>query len=145
MSTTDDQRAAYISGLRKFANILEAKPEVPLPFYGSSDGAPVIISFGSDEGARDRLTAARQAVGGQWNKTVDDKWLNLSRALDGFHIQLYAHRDAVCTRRVVGTEAKEVEEEVTPAVTRRVTKEVDVIEWDCDPLLAPSKDAEVES
>ena len=129
-----EKRASYVSGLRKWADILEAHPQVPLPFYGTDSKSPVLINFGG-EGTRDELAAARQAIGGQWEKTVDEAWLNLNGQLDGFYIQLYASRDAVCTRRVVGTEEREVEEEVRPAETRKVRKQVDVIEWDCHPIL----------
>jgi len=128
-------RAAYIAGMRKWLDLLEASPEIPLPLNGTDPLSPQIINFGGDS-AQEEMAAARRAIGGQWEKTVTEKWFKLRTHLDGFHLMLYAGRDLVCTRRVTGTEMKEVEEEVTPAVTRKVTKEVPIVEWDCGPLLA---------
>lgn len=135
-----DKRAAYVAGLRQLADALDAHPEIPLPWYGAESRSPVIIGFhGADEDVRKRMAAAVRAMPSCWSKDPDEKWLNLNGQLAGLHVQLYASRDAVCTRRVVGTEEREVEEEVRPAETRKVRKQVDVVEWDCGPILNGGK------
>lgn len=138
-STEETARAAYIAGLRQLADTLEQHPEVGLPINsGTSILSPVTISCGSGPAAPEILAASRRAFGaGSWTKDVSDSgnWLNLKRQLAGLHVELYAARDSVCTRRVVGTEEREVEVEVTPAVKEKRTETVEVIEWVCAPIL----------
>lgn len=134
--SAEDSRSAYISGLRKLADALEATPEVPLPHEGRA--CAISIYFHDD--TPERMAAAARAIPCSWQKQVreyeDSAWMDLHGSLDGLTIELTAPRDTVCTRRVVGTETREVEETVTPAVTRKVTKEVDVVEWDCGSILS---------
>ena len=133
--TSTDERTRYIDGLRLLATVLEQHPEVPLPFYGEEYSPLLVGFFGAPDEARERMAAAVRALPCAFTKNPTDDWLNLNGQLSGLHIRLYAARDAVCTRRVTGTEEREVEEEVTPAVTRTVTKQVEVVEWDCGPVL----------
>jgi hypothetical protein len=134
-------RESYIAGLRKLADALEAHPEIPMPGQGSSAGNPLLTYFFGDD-AREQMAAARRALGCPFGKGVDEKWLKLNGQMEGLHLQLYAGRDAVCTRRVVGTEEREVEEEITPAVTEKVVKTIEIVEWDCHPILGDG-DSEV--
>lgn len=135
----DPQRTAYIIGLRKLADVLEANPAVPLPAGSGTDGGvPVLFGF-YGSGSRDELAAAVRAFPITFSKDADSKWLNLNGRLAGLHVQLYASRDQVCTRRVVGTEEREVEVEVTPAVKEKRTETVEVVEWDCHPILSDGK------
>jgi len=129
-----DDRAAYIDGLRQLAGVLEEHEEIPLPFSGSI--TPLQTGFYGD-GAREQMAAAVRAMPGKWVKDASDKWLNLTGQLAGLRIELYAERDAVCTRVVTGTEEREVEKVITPAVTEKVTETVELVEWDCSPILAP--------
>lgn len=132
-----DQRTGYIQGLRALADILEHNPGIPLPLHGDAEHTALLIGFYGSDG-REKLAAAARAFPCTWAKDADGKWFNLNGVLGGgLHVQLYAEREQVCTRRVVGVEDREVEEVVTPAVTRKVTKPVEVVEWDCGPLLAP--------
>lgn len=134
-------RERYIDGLRVLAAALEAHPEIPLPFNGSDEHSPLLLGFhGDPDQARGEMATAVRALPCAFAKDPDGKWLNLNGRLGGgLHIQLYAARDAVCTRRVVGTEEREVEDEIQPAVTRKVVKRVEVVEWDCGALLPPAK------
>ena len=52
---------------------------------------------------------------------------------EGLKLTIAVKRDAVCTRRVVGTETVTL-----PAVEAQAerTEEREVIEWDCEPLLS---------
>lgn len=148
---TATNRAAYIKGLRDLADAMEAHEEIPLPY-----GDQVRIMWHSSRGdAREGLAAAAQVLPvARWDKEVSGKlpegytpWFNLTGVLGGeggLEIELTAPRDAVCTRVVKGTETREVEETVTPAVTRTVVREVEVVEWECGPLLAPRPAAELE-
>lgn len=131
---TADYRAEEIAALRRriavfsqLADAAEASPEAPVPYLGDE----ILIYAASAE----QLAAAARALPCTWTKEATEKWLNLHGEIDGVRIQLYADRGKVCTRRVVGTEDREVDEVVTPAVTRKVTKPVDIVEWDCHPIM----------
>lgn len=138
----EDQRAAYIRGLRALADVLEAHPEVPVPYHGNQ--ADITISaFLHSEDPRAELAAAARAFPCNWEKAVRDdgtygSYFDLHGKLHGLSLRLTAYRDAVCERVVTGTRDIEVEEEIRPAETRKVVKQVETAEWVCHPLLAPA-------
>lgn len=142
--TATEERAAHIAGLRQLADALEAHPEIPLPRTGASGGPPVKLHFLGGPDPRGALAAAARLIPCTWRKEFseadpDGRWpayLDLRGQLGGLHLELTAKRDDVCTRVVKGTEEREVEEIVTPAVKRRVTRPVEVVEWTCAPVLA---------
>lgn len=145
MSTTEQyERQKYIDGLRALADILESNPAIQLPTHGTL--LPLLIPFTRGQDVRERMAAAARAFRCNWAKSVDESedgksaYLNLDGQLNGLKVQLYAQRDAVCTRRVIGTEQREVETTIIPAVTEKITKEVEIVEWDCTPILAPARD-----
>jgi hypothetical protein len=142
-----DPRAAYIDGLRILTTALEEHPEIPLPLYGDRPSSPLtMMIFGDPGDAREQMAAAARAFPCQWDKSTSgdgEKWLNLKGQLGGgLHVELTTYREAVCTRRVTGVEEREVEEEVTPAVTRTVVKTVETYEWDCHSILRPALNGE---
>jgi hypothetical protein len=138
---TVTDRAAYIDGLRQLASVLERNPEVQLPSDGRT--LPLAWTFWGGD-AREQMAAVARALRCAWQKevTVEDEefpaYFRMAGDLSGLQVQLTAYRDAVCTRVVTGTEDREVEEVVTPALTRKVTKPVEVVEWRCESLLAPA-------
>lgn len=135
-----DPRADYIEGLRQLAAVLEANPEIQMPISGGISASSALVIRAGD--TREDLAAAARAFPCAWAKSTSgdgDQWLDLNGQLAGLHVQLYADREAVCTRRVVGVEDREVEEVVTPAVTRKVTKPVEIVEWDCGPILGKAE------
>src|SRR4051794_14405056 len=101
--TTD--RAAYISGARKFLDLLEAHEEIPLPYYGTCHAA-VAINFLSATGRnREALAAAARAFPGPLEKaTTGDTYFDLRGKIDGFYFELSAFRDEVCERVVTGVQ-----------------------------------------
>jgi hypothetical protein len=129
-------RTSYIEGLRKLAGLLEQHPELKLPYSGSGTGLSV-IPVGDERG---QLAAWARVLArhGRVEKNVRGSYFDLDGSIAGLHIKVITLRDEVCTRVVTGTEEREVEEEVEPAVTRTVTRKVDVVEWQCEPLLGAS-------
>lgn len=135
-------RTDYITGLRALADLFEAHDDLPLPSQGQYEVIPFSIVFGGDDAARERMARAVREIGGNWQKHIteapeyDLAHLRLRQQVHGLHLELVADRNAVCTRVVTGT--RQVTEEVpdpdAPMVT--VTKQVDDIEWVCEPLLA---------
>jgi len=135
----DTERARYIDGLRTLAAVLEANPDIPLPLAGRVSSRMTMM-FLSDATAREQMAAAARAFPCTWTKRVSGKneeFFDLRGTVGALNVALTALRDAVCERVVVGTTEVTEDEVVTEAVTRPVTKTVDVVEWRCSPLLAP--------
>lgn len=139
--TATDTRADYIAGLRKIADALESNPDLRLPWHGSSKyGSP--LSVFTDTKAE--AAAWAFVLDGRAEKNVTENGnygFQLKGRMRGVHVLVYAKREEVCTRRVVGT--REVVEEVADpdalaaVPTVQVTRTEDIVEWDCHPLLAP--------
>jgi hypothetical protein len=151
MTATDrraDRRAAYIKGMRALMDTLEANPDVPLPWQGTSS-SPMTFHYLTGENPRRDMALAARAIPCKWAKSEQESqdgrlaWLNLDGLLHGLHIQLDAYRDAVCERVVTGTEEREVEKVITPAVTEKVTESVPVVEWRCGSIMAALDESEV--
>jgi hypothetical protein len=144
MSATNP-RAAYIDGLRALASVLEAHPEVPLPYEGTGTEMAFHFLHGADPRAAMAETA--RALPCAWRKETRDyedgtAYFDLHGQLAGLKVRLCAYRDAVCTRVKVGT--REVTETVKdPAALAgvpevEVTRTEDIVTWDCGSLLAPA-------
>jgi hypothetical protein len=129
MTTTDsttDPRAAYTAGLRQLADILDAHPEVPLPYEGRV--SPISFAFHGyevEDHAGELAAAARILITG---------------SLQGLRIECWAMREQVCERVVTGI--REVTREVpdpealAAVPTKVVTETVEDVRWECRPLLA---------
>ena len=134
-----DKRAEYTKGLRALADLLDANPDLDLPWEGSHPqyGTLSVITL-ADEGAA-QIAAWAKALPGTKKKEVRDTHFYLKGSLHGLHMRVIANRDQVCRRVVTGT--REVTEEVpdpealasVPTVT--VTKTVEDVEWVCEPIL----------
>lgn len=127
MSDTEN-RAAYITGLRELASMLETHSELPLP----SDN--FIRYCWSDE----EFTPAVKALG-SCNKEYSEYYATVSRMFGPIKYGVQISREKVCTRRVVGT--KKEPERYIPGYTVP-EREVEIVEWDCHPLLAEPPETE---
>ena len=140
MHSTD--RDGFTAGLRAVASFLDDHPEVPLPLLDSHTDhmfTTMAIYLVDESTARAELTAIARAMGTA-NKAASGDRFQVYRDFHGIRVMAQAPRDQVCTRVVTGVEDREVEEVVTPAVVRKVRKPVEVVEWRCEPLLAPVAD-----
>lgn len=73
---------------------------------------------------------------GKSNKTASGESFWVTRKVGDVEIILWApSRGEVCTPKVVGTEKKTVRKLVSAAVYADVEEEVDVIEYECHPIL----------
>jgi hypothetical protein len=145
--TTTDPRAAYTAGLRQLADILDAHPEVPLPYEGRV--SPISFAFHGyevEDHAGELAAAARILIPGSRTKNADGNYFRVTGSLHGLKIECWAMREQVCERVVVGTREviREVPDpEALAAVpTTVVTETVEDVEWRCAPLLAPADTAE---
>lgn len=136
-------RATYIAGLRAVADLLESTPQLPLPSVAEFDwsaGAEVIYGRAQDE--REGMARLARLIPGTLAKNdpaaghYDERYFELAGNVGGMPVRVWATRETVCERVVVGT--KPVTRLVPPPGTRlvEVTEDVEVVEWQCRSLLA---------
>lgn len=141
MTTTDirptaDPRAEYIAGLRVLADLLDANPDLRIPYDGQAQAPLMVMPHGDERAA---LAQWARALPGRKEKQTRDGYFDLIGSLRGLYIKVICHRDEVCEKVVTGT--REVTEEVAdpellaavPKVT--VTKTVEDVSWVCRPIL----------
>lgn len=137
--TTRDQA---IAAMRLAADLTEQHPDLPLPTLVPEYGYILWTLYSWEhEDLAATATLIRRTVGGEWKKSYDTTNLVLTRTTeDGVEFSITVKRDAVCTRRVVGTETVTV-----PAVEAQPERveEREVVEWDCHPILADADTAAV--
>lgn len=120
-------RTGYIAGLRALADLLEQKPNLPLPSSPSLSTAGTNIAwylFGGVEPldhAAQKAQAAEivRAIPGTFDKVDNGDLFRFQGRIGGLPAEVIVDRRAVCERVVVGT---------------RVVEDV---EWVCAPLLQP--------
>lgn len=100
----DAKRAGYISGLRRLADVLEASPAVPLPYDGTT--LSISLYYSEHDSRQAEFIEIVRALGPvDWQEKVKSSGAygyDLVGKLDGLLINVAAHLDAVCTKRVVG-------------------------------------------
>lgn len=126
--------------LRTLAELLDRHPELPTPYVNLWTSGNVDINWylhinnrGDEATQRESAQQIVRAIGGKWSKYFDDDEANFKQKRDDFSFHVCVKREAVCTRRVVGTETVTL-----PAVEAQPerTIEREVVEWDCEPILA---------
>ncbi len=125
----------FVSGLREMADWYEAHPNIPTPKDFS------VYEFKSENKAAAQKVA--RALG-TFDKKLDDTFLKLQRDFGGISLRFVFYRKLVCQRRVVGTKTvteRVPDPEAAPPPMVEVTKEREIVEWDCPPLLAPELEA----
>lgn len=132
--------------LRAAADLIEAHPGLPVPVVFAYSSGQVDVTWQLMNGAtkdtqRDAAQQILRAVGGKWQKKPWDDRFDFEQDRDGLNLQIYTHRDQVCERRVVGTEAVTIPaSEAIPAQPER-TEEREIVEWDCSPVLAEAAES----
>lgn len=129
-SVEANTRAAFVAGLRAVADFLDDHPDFPTPSTYS------IPAFQSGAWTPADFARCASMLGGTRSKDANDNWIEVRRPFGPLTLVVFSSRDAVCEKRIVGVETVEVDEEVTPAVTRKVTVEREIVEWDCKPVLS---------
>jgi hypothetical protein len=130
MNKEQHRRLHFIQGLRAVATFYEENPNA---WY---DGMHLTLNmFVWGRAARKTLAETAKAFG-QCNKIYDDTNITVSRQFsEQVTVAVFAPRAKVCRRIVVGAR-------VLPARIVAATEEVcipearvDIVEWQCDPLL----------
>lgn len=145
MTFTPEQQEKFAADLRRLADIVADNAMVAEKVHQQLAWNKLLLPVGADEDPVATMAEfIRVALDSQLvvRKSYDDKYGQVDLIFPGgLDLHVYAPREQVCVRRVVGT--REVTEEVPdpdavaalPTVT--VTKTVEDVEWDCSPLLAP--------
>lgn len=90
------------------------------------------LIFGDEGDQRSRAAAIVRGLGGKWDKRETGNHFRFVTERFGVRLEIVVDREQVCTARVVGQET--VTKQV-PTAFEVVTETVDVVEWDCRPLL----------
>lgn len=134
------ERAAYIAGLRKIADALEADPDLPAPYEGSASVSLIFCD------TKEQVQAWARVMTGAKRKEVDDDrhyGFRLVGQINGVRVKVLVKRDEVCRRVVTGTRTEIITEQITRVIgVRRVPVEIEDVEWVCEPLLAELKAGE---
>lgn len=95
----DTQRADYIQGLRKLADLLEANPGLPLPYDGDADQLSVFV-YQPD--AINRARVVMDAMDEPPIVKIDDRgghWLDIGGRIGGLRVVLHLRVEDVCDRQ----------------------------------------------
>jgi hypothetical protein len=114
-----EKRSKLIDGLRELASFLEDHPELPTPWPPTSFLIPAAVT--------PEIFEAQARVLGTAKKVVTDNYMSMIRSFGPLALEAYASRETVCVRKVVG-------KKIVPAFNI-AEHEVDIVEWDCKPIL----------
>jgi hypothetical protein len=102
MSTAED-RAAFIAGLRKFADALESDERIPLPLEGRGESYALALPLPRGGFTGETFAATVRALGGTgWKQEIRHStdrayaWLYVTGRIDGLHVTVSANADDVC-------------------------------------------------
>lgn len=112
-----DQKS--IDDIRRVADFLEAHPELEGSMY-----MPVFDVWLDGDDAKDQLRQWAKAFGSA-RKIVSDYSFGLGKKFGDVEVKVYSHREAVCEKKVVGTRV----------IAASPEREVEVVEWECEPIL----------
>jgi hypothetical protein len=135
-TTLTDEQRANIDGLRDLVAFYEQHPE----YLPDQRFLCFLTTDGADD-ARVKMADATRALGTA-DKDSEGGFFRLVRRFGPVELCIYALREQVCERIVIGTEEVDIEEPdldavaALPKVTRTETREV--VEWRCpDSILRP--------
>lgn len=128
-----DEWFATAHGLRQLADLLEDEPDSTLPSITIWD-----TTYDKDHAkAVEHLRGKAARFGGKWEKSPSGGTFYLIRRLGGkVEYRLGAPREAICTKRVVGSHMVQ-RPKAPPSYLTIETETVreDVVEWDCPEVI----------
>ncbi len=113
----NEQRTAYIEGLRELADALEQRPEL-------LDGLSPVMLYCFTQSRADFVRRADE-LGGDRSKTFDDWYVNVRRTFGPHAVEVCVNREQVCRKVVTG-------ERLVPAKPAEPEHVEEVVEWVCD-------------
>lgn len=130
----NNHRSEYIAGLRAIADLLDSKPDLPIP------STPTFhwYLFGSPALPTQKAEAARivRLIGGKHTKYETGDLYRFASRVHGIKTEVIVDRPAVCERVVVAADVvtRRVPDPSAPLI--EITETVEQVEWVCLPLLA---------
>lgn len=129
------------AGLRLLATMIEENPEIADSFESTFRHGIAAHPRGTDAGASmAQIGRIARAYGATTTKDITESMHNLVCDFGRIKVKVLAMREEVCERVVVGTETvtKTVKdpEKLAEVPEVEVTETVEVVEWQCKPLLA---------
>lgn len=136
--------------LRALAQVLESSPRLNEHAHYSLCYPTVYVTDEFTPAQLAEIARIFRQAGFTTSKDFSDTKFKLGARLDledyrHFEFQINIDRETVCTPKVVGKEVKKVikwDKEVMAKARSEVEEEVDIIEWDCHPLLADPSTSE---
>lgn len=133
-------RKQLLDEVRLILDLLEARPELPLPQDFGDSGWNALSWYPDSPVQAAQLV---KALGGRWEKNdpneseFDATYLKMKAKLgQELHVDLLVSREGVCEKVVVGTERKKVTKVVQAQVTEEVYADVDVIKFECKSIMS---------
>lgn len=134
----------FAAGFRALADLLEVNPQLAEDMrYGAGDLFAMPEFNGAVTNQRERLAEWMRAAKSHGAKVTKDASTDNFKAVLTFgavRVKVLANREAVCERVVTGTETvtKTVKDPALLAEVPEVevTETVEIVEWQCKPLLA---------
>jgi hypothetical protein len=128
-TTLTDEQRANIDGLRDLVDWYEQHPE----YMPSGQQFLFYVSM-YDGDVREQMAAAARALGTA-DKNSGGDYFRLVRRFGPVELCIYADRDRVCERRVVGVETVDSPDPVAVkeaiAALPTAPREVEIVEWVC--------------
>jgi hypothetical protein len=113
-----NDRAAYTSGLRRLADLLDEHPELPLPMTGST-GAPLALYVRGAE--LDALRTFVRVVDGDVEHNGDGAFFQFVGSLDGLHVAACINPRAVAEKVTTSSTVETTEWQLRPDVLAAVS------------------------
>ncbi len=136
MSSEQLRRRQFIDGLRAVAEFYEKNPGA---WY---DGMHLTLNMYVWGRAARKALIETARLFGRCNKIYDENNITVSRQFsEQVTLAVFAARARVCRRRVLGSRI--LPERIVPATSevRIPASRIDVVEWQCDPLLKDDQPA----
>lgn len=144
-ATTDAERAAaeladqLATDIERYAAFIRANPDIAKKLGSERRFLLYLMPGGEAKQKMADIVRAAKAAGATVTKTISEEYAGANLSFGHVSLEVYAHREVVCERRVTGTREIEVEEQDPEALakvpTRTVTKTVEDVEWVCTPIL----------
>jgi hypothetical protein len=146
--TTDNEIPLHIrqaEGLRAVADMIEANPEMaPLLAYSLRNISAPTGSVDDPKAAMATFARATVKHGAKVRKDGSSEWFRVAATWGPVEVEVFGAREQVCERVVTGTETvtKTVPdpEKLAEVPEVEVTETVEIVKWECKPLLASTSD-----
>lgn len=135
---SDIDRDQWIAGMRELLTLMESNPELDIPYCaGESRYNPLTVHLSyagyTESEQKERLRLWARVLGSADKETTEAGNFRLRGRFSGLHVQVSADRTAVCVAKIVGQRTEKV-----AVHTIYEDRLVDEIEWECQPLMAPT-------